>query len=123
MSTENILLITSRADQLHDFAEEVRNASGTRLILASSRRDALDTLGRDAVVLAIVDDRVGKETGLEIVRHLIQVNAFIQTAVLSAEDDATFHEVSEGLGVLVRLPMQPDAEDARRLLDRLRQVA
>jgi hypothetical protein len=50
------------------------------------------------------------------------VNAFIQTAVVSRLSHDAFHEASEGLGVLAQLPPAPGRDDARRILEMLRQL-
>jgi hypothetical protein len=57
--------------------------------------------------LVIVDQQVGPVSGLDVIRQLLGVNAFVHTAVLSDMDDAAFHEQCEGLGVLCRLPTTP----------------
>ena len=74
-------------------------------------------------VLAIVDQEVGGSSGLNIVQHLLAVNAFIYTAVLTDMDEAHFHERSEGLGILSGLPLDPGQKDALDLLEKLRQMA
>ena len=40
------------------------------------------------------------------------VNAMVNTAVVSPLSDEEFHEVSEGLGILGRLPNEPGMSDA-----------
>jgi hypothetical protein len=56
------------------------------------------------------------------VPELLMVNAMVNTAVVSPLSDQEFHEASEGLGVLARLPLMPDKRDAARLLHKLRQL-
>lgn len=122
MNKHTILLITSRPDQLQELVEEIRRDPEAGLMVAVSAQDALTIVGQRGPALVVVDDRVGDMTGLELVRHLIQANAFVHTAVLSDATEEDFHRDSEGLGVLTRLPLQPGKEDARRLLERLRRV-
>jgi hypothetical protein len=50
------------------------------------------------------------------------VNAMVNTAVISPLAEADFHEVSEGLGVLGRLPEEPGESDAYDLLGKLKRV-
>lgn len=47
------------------------------------------------------------------------INAMVNTAVVSPLSDEEFHEASEGLGILVRLPLEPGADEACELLRRL----
>jgi len=53
---------------------------------------------------------------------LLMVNALVNTAVVSPLADEEFHEASEGLGILCRLPLTPGAGEATDLLHQLRKV-
>ena len=49
-------------------------------------------------------------------------NAMVNTAVISPFSDVGFHDKSEGLGVLHRLPLEPGGNDAEVLLQQLRAI-
>jgi DNA-binding NtrC family response regulator len=119
---QTILLVTTRPEQLSAFSAQLRADTSVLLRTSDSAEQALAAVGRQAPALVIVDHQVGDRPGLTLVRQLIQVNAFIHTAVLSELSEAAFHEASEGLGILAHLPMRPGPDDARALLDVLRQV-
>ena len=51
------------------------------------------------------------------------VNAMVNTAVVSPLSDEEFHEASEGLGILGRLPNEPGMNDAGELLRKLQNGA
>ncbi len=57
-----------------------------------------------------------------MVMEMITVNAMVNAAVISSLSDAEFHDRSEGLGILCRLPPQPDGNDSEALLQKLRAV-
>ena len=59
---------------------------------------------------------------MDLVQKLLMVNAMVNTAVLSPLSGAQFHEASEALGILGRLPEEPDKSDAVELLYKLRKV-
>ena len=59
---------------------------------------------------------------LSLVQNLLTVNARVNTAVVSPLTDEEFHEASEGLGILGRLPVEPGISEATELLQKLRQV-
>ena len=117
-----ILLVTTRPEQLSVFSAQLRADTGVLLRTSDSAEQALAAVGRQAPALAIVDHQVGDRPGLTLVRQLIQVNAFIHTAVFSELSEEAFHEASEGLGILAHLPMQPGPADASALLDTLRRI-
>ena len=85
-------------------------------------RDAIDAVAKTPPAMAIIDDSVEAVSGMEITRSLLQINAFINTALASDLDDELFHEKSEGLGVLAKLPTMPTAADAEALLSLLEQL-
>ena len=51
---------------------------------------------------------------LSLVQKLLTVNALVNTAVVSPLSDEEFHEASEGLGILGRLPEEPGIGEASR---------
>jgi hypothetical protein len=71
----------------------------------------------------IVDASLPDMEGLDLVRRLLPVNAMVHTAVISELPEERFHEVSEGLGVLGRLPPRPTAAQAAELLGRIRRLS
>jgi DNA-binding response OmpR family regulator len=122
MQQQTILLITSRPGQLQDLAGEIGDDPAARLLTVTTLREAEEAAKSASPVLAIVDERVGDATCLDVVRHLIGINAFIHTAVLSDADEEEFHRLSEGLGILSRLSLQPERKEVRRLLETLRRL-
>jgi DNA-binding response OmpR family regulator len=122
MPQQNILLVTSRLEQLSELAKGLRKEPDVNLLIAVTVQEALDMLRQRVPVLAIVDEQTEGITGLDLIRRFIEVDAFVHTAALSDITEEAFHQASEGLGVLARLPLRPGGEDARRLLHKLRCV-
>jgi DNA-binding response OmpR family regulator len=117
--TARIVLASGRQEQLAPFADALGAASGVELLRLPSGREALDAVQPRSVQLAVVDEVLPDMAGLELVRRLMAVDAFIQTAFLSDLGEEAFHHRSEGLGILMQLPIQPGAGDAERLLQAL----
>jgi hypothetical protein len=63
-----------------------------------------------------VDARIGGRDGFDLCREVLKIDAFVNMAAVSDLDDDEFHEASEGLGLVGRLPSRPTAEDFERLL-------
>ena len=72
--------------------------------------------------LVIIDSGLPDTTPYDLVQKLLTVNAMVNTAVVSPLSEEEFHEATEGLGILVRLPLQPGKDEAANLLRRLRRV-
>jgi hypothetical protein len=58
-------------------------------------------------------------TGIEFMKKLLSINPMINCAAVSLLSPEEFHEASEGLGVLMQLPVSPGKQDAQNLLQRL----
>lgn len=119
-NTLSIILISERQNQLSDFTDTLQRDGEVDLIAVPTFEEAILMIARQDPALIVVDEQVGNLAGLDLVRRLIEVNAFINTAVFSALSEEEFHRHSEGLGILARLPIQPEKKDARRLLALLR---
>lgn len=56
------------------------------------------------------------------IERLMEVNARLNTAVLTDLEPAAFHDAGEGLGILCALPAQPSAGDVDGFVHRLRSL-
>lgn len=118
----DIILATARPDSLPAFIEVLSSDPEVRLTQVFSGHAALAAAGAGTPHLIIVDSLLPDSAPTGLVRQLIVVNAMINSAVISPLSEAAFHEEMEGLGILARLPMHPEAGDAVNLLAKLRQV-
>lgn len=118
----NILLVSPRKGVLVPFADTLRADPEVRLDWAETAAAALKTARERPPHLAVIDNELKDLEPLKLVPELLMVDARINTAVVSPLDDATFHEESEGLGVLVRLPPLPKRKEALSLLARVRDL-
>jgi len=112
-----ILLVADKIDAFEELAQALNNEGQTEILWAHDSQTALDKATVDAPGLAIVDEYIGEVEGLDWIQHLISVNAFIQTAVVSRLPHEVFHDISEGLGIMAQLPPRPGESDARRVLE------
>jgi CheY-like chemotaxis protein len=95
---------------------------GATIDWAASGRSALDAIANRAVDLLLVDEDLGDMTGLALVEKVVTVNAMINCALVSSLPEKTFHEASEGLGIVMRLPPSPPAADGTRLMAQLNRI-
>ncbi|RUM36099.1 MAG: response regulator, partial [Desulfobulbus sp.] len=73
--------------------------------------------------LVIIDYHLGDMAPLDLAKDLLKINALVNIAVVSTMNEEDFHEATEGLGLLPRLPSPPLATDGPILLKRLREVS
>ncbi len=118
----DILLVTGRPELLAAFADSLSASEDVKLTVARNAAGALQRARSVPPQLAVIDRSLPDMTSLDLVRELLQSNAMINTAVVSTLDDEEFHEASEGLGVMARLPDPPGPQDAKAVLAQLDRI-
>ena len=118
----HILLVTVRQEIIHSFVEGLCSDPEVRLDQVTSGTEALSIVHTKCPHLVVVDCEPPDTDSLDLVREMISANAMVNTAVVSPISDTDFHNKSEGLGVLSRLPPEPGGNDSKILLQKLRGV-
>ena len=117
-----LMVVSPGNDSLSDLALALVKYDDVRLLWAESAKKALDIASVKAIDLIITDERLRDSTGLELAARLLTVNPMINCASVSHLSHESFHEASEGLGIMAQLPIHPGKEHAESLLHRLRQI-
>lgn len=118
-----MLLVTpAPANSVH-FANSLRAECGGSLLQAGECAQALEKVSEDKPGLVIVDESLRGTSALEFIRQIVNLDAFVNVAVMSGLPEEAFHETYEGLGVLAQLPPRPGRKEALELLAKYRQVA
>ncbi len=117
-----LMLVWQKDEKINDFQKELA-ASDMEIISLSSGKEALEFAKNNTdITLAVTAANLPDMTGLEFAEKLLGVNAMIGCAVASDLDHEDFHETSEGLGILMQLPLKPNAENGRELISRLTRI-
>ena len=117
-----ILVTTTRPEIMELFSDALTSDPEVHLQHVVSGADALLAVRTASPDLVVIDLDLPDFKALDLVAQLLMVNAMVNTAVLSPLSEAEFHEASEGLGILGRLPVKPGRGDAVDLLKKLRRV-
>lgn len=117
-----ILLVSSKPDNLNALEKALAADPGIQIVKAATAEDSMKLARDEKPQLAVVDSALSGVTPEKLVLDFISVNAMMNTAVVSGLSDDEFHEKTEGLGILMRLPERPGPEDAARLLEILRSI-
>ena len=115
---KRILIVTQHADKFSKLSKGLSAEKINDIIWANSVK-AARSAAFGLMDLIIIDDNLDESSGLSIAKDLIRVNALAQLALVSELSPEEFHEASEGLGILAKLPPYPDGNDAERLLNAL----
>lgn len=76
----------------------------------------------NCVDVAVVSEDLQDCTGLQVVKDLVARNPFINCALASPLPAEDFHEVTEGYGVFMQLPVKPDAQSAKDMIELLEKI-
>ena len=118
-----IMLASSAPEPLKDLSAWMRQQEDVQFSVADSGAQALKAVQQTGVHLVICDATLSDMSGLELVEQLVQLNPLLNTALLSPLSKHDFHEATEGLGVLMQLPLRPGPEECQTLLERLKLVS
>jgi DNA-binding response OmpR family regulator len=118
----HILLITPRLQGLASFTQTLSSDPGARIGSVASGAEALDAVRNAPPHLVVIDSNLPDAEPIGLVQGIMRVNAMVNTAIVSPLSEEEFHEASEGLGILARLPLDPGRDDAEALLIKLRKV-
>ena len=91
-------------------------------VWAESGRNAIAKIAEGRFDLVVTDEYLGDMTGLEFIEIVISKKPLINCAAVSSLLPADFHEASEGLGILMQLPVSPGQAEAEKLLQQLKNI-
>jgi len=119
---KHILLITSPQKKFTEFVDGLTRERTVEVIRTNSSKAALEGLSDATPDLVIIDEEVGGTPGLKIAHDILMKNAMVNQVLVSSLSSDEFHEASEGLGIMLQLPPEPDAAQAEIVLKTLRKM-
>lgn len=117
-----VLLVSRDPEGLAGLAVALAQSPETEVAWAKGPDEALQETRRWRPRLAVLDANLGGIEPWPLIRDLLAVDAFLNTAVVSDLSGDEFHEAGEGLGILAQLPSNPGPAEAAWLLYHLREV-
>ena len=89
---------------------------------AESGSNAIVKIAEGSFDLVVTDENLSDMTGLEFIEKVISRKPMVNCAAVTSLLPADFHEASEGLGILMQLPVSPGQEQAEKLLRQLKTI-
>ena len=117
-----VLIVTSDGGSWDAFESALVRITGAVSSRSSSGGDGLNRITSGDLDMVVVDDKLEDMTGLEFAQRMVRVNPLVNLAAVSSLAPDEFHEATEGLGLLMQLPLRPGAADVVRLTRHLRTV-
>ena len=120
--TPKFLIATRHKDRFIPLAEALETLIQADIHWAATGKEAIEQAGSLLPVLTVIDETLPDMSGLETIRDLMTTNALLNTALVSSLSPDDFHEFSEGLGILVQLPVSPGEKEAGEIVSSLRNI-
>ncbi|BCS89069.1 hypothetical protein [Pseudodesulfovibrio sediminis] len=115
----SILVASTRADALAEFTNSLAATTGQDVEIRTTGEAIIDSIKATPPSLVVVDEGLNGFAPLALVLEIVKISAMTHTAVVTDMDGEEFHEKSEGLGVLMPLPVNPGKADAEKLAEAL----
>jgi len=115
----NVAMVTTRVGQLATFREGLEQRS-IRVEAFADAWSFLQEARSRTWNLVIVDGL--RLPFIEVIEKMLEINASLNTAVMTDLEASAFHDAGEGLGILCGLPAIPCAADVAPLLEKLQAV-
>jgi len=115
------LLVTSSPGSFSQL-DSTFSENDVETIWAESGNSSISIILERAFDIIIADESLRDMTGLDLAKKLISKNPMLNIVLVSALSSKDFHEASEGLGILMQLPPDPQKADAEKLLERLNHI-
>lgn len=120
--TLKFLIATQHKERFIPLADTLETLIHGEIHWATTGKEALQWAGDIIPTLTIIDETLQDMSGLETVRELMKANALLNTALVSPLSSEDFHEFSEGLGILLQLPVSPGEKEAWEIVSCLKSI-
>ena len=118
----SVLIVSSDNNFFSDLASNETGRHKMNLTRARSGEQALVMVAGHPYSLVVADEQLPDMTGLGFLEKVIWTNPMINCAAASGLSADEFHEASEGLGILMQLPLSPGPMQATELMERLENI-
>jgi len=118
-----IVFIAKDFSRFSELVDRLKQEQDVELVPVATGAAGLEKLKGKRLDLVIVDEQLDDMSGIRFVQQFVQVNPLANTAIVGSLPAEEFHEVTEGLGVLMQLPPHPGTADAENLLGILAKIS
>lgn len=119
-------LIVSRDKEIFSSVEQALIKNNMDIEWIDSGKKLLSLLAEHPtdkkVDLVIIDGNLPGENARDLVEQVIMQSPMTNCVATSALSPEDFHETFEGFGVLMQLPLKPEARDAQNLVTHLNKI-
>jgi len=116
-STDRVMVVVAEPSDAWRVAEMVQKQGIVPIVFADPDK-ALEECRSAPPDIVIVDDDLRSMTGKEFLKRLLRISWTTASILITADEEETVHEKTEGLGILGRMKNYTDEEALSELLQR-----
>jgi DNA-binding NarL/FixJ family response regulator len=120
--TLHILLAAKTPSSFGALALTLKADQRLEITHAETAERSMQIIKRRTIDIAVVAEELQDKSGLQFVREVVADNPFINCALVSPLYPPEFHEQTEGLGIFMQLPVEPDVQAAIQMLELLEKI-
>lgn len=111
-----ILMVSDNTAPLAPLAAAFEQRPGIEVRFAAGGKAALAFLQHGAADLVVIDQQLDGESGIAFAKVLVKAHPLVNTAIVGTLDEESFHQATEGLGVLMQLSPASAGAEVERIL-------
>jgi len=116
------ILIAGRDRSSLSAFKTAMDESDVQTTYLESGHEALSMVSEKVFDILVTDENLSDMTGLELIESVIVSQPMLNCAAVSSLSPGDFHEASEGLGILMQLPVEAGKKEADQLLEHLKKI-
>jgi DNA-binding response OmpR family regulator len=118
-----ILLVSKGSASLAGLADELIKRKEFDVMQVKSGEEALSLVRENRADVVIAAEVLSDGLALPFVQELMRKHPLINCAMISSLPPEDFHELTEGLGLFMQLPINPGAEEADKMVQFLDSIS
>ena len=118
-----ILVANSLDNSMQELVTVFEQQGDTIVAVVNTGSQVLECLSSQTFDLVVTAERLQDMPGLGLIKKIIEINPMVNCAAASDLTPEDFHEESEGMGILMQLPVFPRKEHGTALLKRAKEIS
>ncbi len=116
------VVVCEKSDDLENLRQGLMKQPQVEIVMIDGVENAVKEIATNTPALVIVAEKVQGIGGKDIIEMMIKKNPMVNTALVSRLSDEEFHEYTEGLGVLMPVPVDAGEETALEMLEKIKKL-
>ncbi|MGL1932548.1 MAG: response regulator [Desulfotalea sp.] len=119
----NILIVDDEKSSLAELKNYLEAKGNINLSLTSSTKEALQLCSKRGLDIAIFAENLINRSGLDFIKEIVPINPFLNCALQSPLEADDFHEVTEGYGILLQIPILNPEKSGDEIVEVVKKIA